>query len=146
MTSKFSPPSLAALVSRLWRRPAARLAPLVLATLASLPAAAQSRDTLVLLVPDDAVASSWPVKVWTDSAARPLMSGQTLRQGMVRPAQLFKPGAPVKLLAGGVGFQVTSYGQALSGGGPGQTVRVRMDNGRIVSGTVNAQGDVVIGQ
>ena len=91
----------------------------------------------VIALPDDWVGQT---------AARPLMSGQTLRQGMVRPAQLFKPGAPVKLLAGGVGFQVTSYGQALSGGGPGQTVRVRMDNGRIVSGTVNAQGDVVIGQ
>ena len=78
MTSKFSPPSLAALVSRLWRRPAARLAPLVLATLASLPAAAQSRDALVLLVPDDAVASSWPVKVWTDSAAEEGVKLQTM--------------------------------------------------------------------
>ncbi|NRT55496.1 hypothetical protein [Sphaerotilus uruguayifluvii] len=32
-------------------------------------AQAAARDTLVLLVPDDAVSSSWPVKVWTDSAA-----------------------------------------------------------------------------
>lgn len=91
----------------------------------------------VIALPDDWVGQT---------AARPLMSGQTLRQGMVRPAQLFKSGASVRLIAGGPGFQVTSSGQALSAAGPGQTVRVRMDNGRIVSGTVNAQGDVVIGQ
>ena len=80
------------------------------------------------------------------TAARGLVSGQTLRQGMVRPAQLFKVGAPVKLIVSGSGFQVTSSGQALTGGGVGQVVRVRMDNGRIVSGTVNAQGEVVVAQ
>lgn len=91
----------------------------------------------VIALPDDWVGQT---------AARGLMSGQTLRQGMVRPAQLFKVGAPVKLIVTGSGFQVTSSGQALTGGGIGQVVRVRMDNGRIVSGTVNAQGDVVVAQ
>jgi len=80
------------------------------------------------------------------SAARALSSGQTLRQGMVRAPQLFKAGSPVKVVAGGTGFQVTSSGQALSAGGQGQAVRVRMDNGRIVSGTVNARGEVVVNQ
>lgn len=80
------------------------------------------------------------------TAARPLTSGQALRQGMVRAPQLFKAGSPVKVLASGSGFEVSSSGQALSAGGQGQTVRVRMDNGRIVSGTVNARGEVVVGQ
>lgn len=80
------------------------------------------------------------------TAARPMMAGQTLRQGMVRPPLQFKAGAQVKVLAVGNGFVVTSTGQAMASGGQGQTVRVRMDNGRIVSGTVNAQGDVVVGQ
>ena len=78
------------------------------------------------------------------TAARPIMSGQALRQGMVRPAMLFKSGAPVKVIVSGAGFQVTSSGQAMGDAGIGQAVRVRMDNGRMVSGTVNAQGEVVV--
>lgn len=91
----------------------------------------------VIALPDDWVGQS---------AARALMSGQALRQGMVRAPQLFKTGSVVKVISGGTGFRVTSSGQALSAGGQGQTVRVRMDNGRMVSGTVNAQGDVVVNQ
>lgn len=37
--------------------------------LAPLAHAAVARDTLVLLVPDGAATTSWPVQVWTDSAA-----------------------------------------------------------------------------
>lgn len=91
----------------------------------------------VIALPDDWIGQT---------AARGLMSGQALRQGMVRAPLLFKAGAQVKVMTGGVGFQVTSSGQALSAGGQGQAVRVRMDNGRIVSGTVNAQGEVVVSQ
>ena len=62
-------------------RPAFRLAPIAAAgLLATLPhlASAGTRDTLVMLVPDDAVASSWPVKVWTDSAAEEGVRLQTM--------------------------------------------------------------------
>ena len=96
-----------------------------------------AESAAVIALPDDWVGQT---------AARALMSGQALRQGMVRAPQLFKAGSPVKVMAGGAGFQVTSSGQAMSAGGQGQTVRVRMDNGRIVSGTVNAQGAVVVSQ
>lgn len=70
------------------------------------------------------------------SATRPLASGQTLRQGLVRPAQVFGAGAQVRVVARGAGFQVASEGQALSVGVVGQGARVRMDNGRVTSGTV----------
>ncbi|MDO4968046.1 MAG: flagella basal body P-ring formation protein FlgA [Comamonadaceae bacterium] len=46
----------------------------------------------------------------------------------------------------GAGFQVTSSGKALQGGSVGESVRVRMDNGRTVIGTVNAQGEVLVAQ
>jgi flagella basal body P-ring formation protein FlgA len=59
-----------------------------------------------------------------------------LREGMVRPAQVFSAGAQVRVVAQGPGFEVTSLAQALSAGVVGQTARVRMDNGRIASGTV----------
>lgn len=67
---------------------------------------------------------------------RPLLSGQTLRQSMVKPAQVFQAGAQVRVLAQGVGFQVSADGQALSAGVVGQLARIKMDNGRIMSGLV----------
>ena len=69
-------------------------------------------------------------------ATRNLMSGQALRQNMVRPAQVFQAGAQVRIVAQGTGFQITSDGQALSPGVVGQLARIRMDNGRLLSGTV----------
>ena len=77
-------------------------------------------------------------------AARPLVAGQALRQSMVRAPQLFRAGAQVKVQAQGPGYVVTSAGQAMSAGVAGQIVRIRMDNGRIISGTVNESGTVVV--
>ena len=55
-------------------------------------------------------------------ATRALTTGQALRQ--------------VRVVAHGVGFQIASDGQALSAGVVGQSARVRMDNGRVMSGVV----------
>ena len=67
-------------------------------------------------------------------AARPLGPGQVLRASSVRPPQLFAAGAQVRITIEGQGFLVTAEGQALAPGLRGQPVRVRLDNGRIVSG------------
>lgn len=75
-------------------------------------------------------------------ASRPLVAGQALRQPMVRAPSIFKAGAQVRVVAQGPGFAVTSAGQALTAGAAGQTVRVRMDNGRTVSGIVGENGTV----
>lgn len=77
-------------------------------------------------------------------AARPLASGQALRQNMVRSPALFSAGAPVQVMVNGGGFSVTASGKAMTAAGQGQQVRVRMDNGRLVTGTVNAQGVVLV--
>ncbi len=69
-------------------------------------------------------------------ATRVLTTGQTLRQGMVKPAQVFQAGAMVRLVSQGVGFQVSSDAQALSAGIVGQQARVKLDNGRVSSGLV----------
>ena len=69
-------------------------------------------------------------------ASRTLITGQALRQGMTRPAQVFQAGVQIRVLAQGPGFQITSDGQALSAGVVGQLARVRMDNGRVMSGVV----------
>lgn len=70
------------------------------------------------------------------TASRALTTGQALRQGMLRPAQVFQAGATVKIVAQGPGFQISSEAQALSAGVVGQQARVKMDNGRVTSGTV----------
>lgn len=75
-------------------------------------------------------------------ASRPLQGGQALRQSMVRAPYIFQAGAQVRVVARGVGYSVTSTGQALSAGAVGQTVRIRVDNGRIINGTVNEDGTV----
>jgi flagellar basal body P-ring formation protein FlgA len=69
-------------------------------------------------------------------ASRALTTGQALRQNMVRPAQVFQAGAQIRVLAQGVGFQITSDGQAMSAGVVGQVAKVKMDNGRVMSATV----------
>lgn len=70
------------------------------------------------------------------TATRSLSTGQVLRSGMVRPTQVFQAGTQVRVVAEGPGFQVSSDAQALSAGVVGQVARVRMDNGRVASGTV----------
>lgn len=79
------------------------------------------------------------------NASRNLMAGQVLRQSMVRPAAVFEKGATVRVLSKGPGFVVTATGKATSGAGIGEEVKVRMDNGRLISGIVNAQGEVEAG-
>lgn len=69
-------------------------------------------------------------------ATRLLTTGQTLREGMVKPAQVFQAGAQVRVVAQGPGFQISSDAQALSAGVVGEIARVRMDNGRVTSGVV----------
>lgn len=78
------------------------------------------------------------------TAARQLMAGQALRQTMIKAPGLFKAGAQVRVVAQGPGYAVTSAGQALAAGSAGQTVRVRMDNGRIITGIVEEDGTVAI--
>jgi flagella basal body P-ring formation protein FlgA len=78
------------------------------------------------------------------TASRQLMAGQALRQTMIKAPSLFKAGAQVRVMAQGPGYAVTSAGEALTAGSAGQTVRVRMDNGRVITGIVEEDGTVAI--
>jgi flagellar basal body P-ring formation protein FlgA len=86
-------------------------------------------EDLSPIVPD---AAQWTGQV----AVRALTTGQALRQNMVRPAQVFQAGAQVRVVAQGTGFQIVSDGQAVSAGFVGQATKIRMDNGRVLSGVV----------
>ena len=69
-------------------------------------------------------------------ASGQLVAGQVLRQASIRPAQVFMTGALVRVLAQGPGFTISTDGQALSAGVVGQLAQVKMENGRILAGTV----------
>lgn len=69
-------------------------------------------------------------------AAYALQAGQPLRENMVRAPQAFEAGASVKVSSGGAGFSISVIGQAVAAGRVGEPARVRLPNGRVVTGTV----------
>jgi flagella basal body P-ring formation protein FlgA len=69
-------------------------------------------------------------------AAYTLLPGQALRQHMVRASEVFSAGSQVRVMQTGVGFEVVVTGQALSRGLVGQSTRVRLPSGKIVTGLV----------
>jgi flagellar basal body P-ring formation protein FlgA len=74
--------------------------------------------------------------------AKPLSPGETLRDADLRSRQWFAAGDNVRIVAGGSGWRIHGEGQALNAGLEGQTVRVRTESGRIVSGV--ASGDRMV--
>jgi flagella basal body P-ring formation protein FlgA len=70
------------------------------------------------------------------SVSRLLPAGQTLRQDMLKAAQAFAAGSQVRVLAQGSGFEIVTSAQAVSAGVVGQSIRLRMDNGRVINGWV----------
>jgi len=76
--------------------------------------------------------------------AYPLQAGQPLRENMVRAPQAFEAGAQVKVSSGGAGFSISVIGQAVAAARIGEPARVRLPNGRVVTGTVRPDQTVSI--
>lgn len=66
--------------------------------------------------------------------SRAVQAGQSLHATDLRRRQWFAAGDTVRLRARGNGFTVSGEGQALGAGVEGQTVRVRTESGRVLSG------------
>jgi flagella basal body P-ring formation protein FlgA len=112
-------------------------AALVAAT--SLPAgtvlqAAHLREAEVDWAADNSAATVDPTRLLGRALARPMAAGQALRQSDLKQRQWFGAGDTVQVVAHGSGFSVSGEGQALSPGLEGQSVRVRTEGGRIISG------------
>ncbi len=75
---------------------------------------------------------------------RDLVPGQPIQLSMLRQAWRIKAGQRVQVVASGEGFSVNGEGQALDNAAVAQNARVRMSSGQIVSGTVNADGNILI--
>lgn len=76
--------------------------------------------------------------------ATPLSAGEPLRSSHLRPKQWFAAGDTVKVVARGRGFSVSGEGRALMAGLDGQAVRVRTDNGRVLTGVARAERTVEV--
>lgn len=70
--------------------------------------------------------------------ARPMAAGDSLRETDLRARQWFAAGDSVQLVATGSGWHISGAGQALAPGVEGQSVRVRTESGRVVSGVAVA--------
>ncbi len=70
---------------------------------------------------------------------RPLSVGQALQSSDLRARQWFAAGDSVRLVASGSGWRIHGEGQALAPGVEGQSVRVRTESGRVITGVAVAE-------
>jgi len=76
--------------------------------------------------------------------ARPIASGQPIALSALRAPQVIGQGEPVRLIGRGNGFSISAEGIALASAVAGQTVRVRTDAGKILTGVARAGRQVEV--
>lgn len=102
-------------------------------------AADHLRSTEVNLAASPAAALTQQALAVGRTLARPLAAGDTVHATDLRARQWFAAGDTVRIVAAGAGWRISGEGQALAAGLEGQTVRVRTESGRIVSGLAVAE-------
>ncbi|ENA0609131.1 flagellar basal body P-ring formation protein FlgA [Enterobacter bugandensis] len=75
---------------------------------------------------------------------RDVAPGQAIQLSMLRQAWRVKAGQQVMVVANGDGFSINGEGKALNNAAVAQNARVRMSSGQVVSGTVSADGNILI--
>ncbi len=73
-----------------------------------------------------------------------LTPGLTLRENAVRPQRAFGAGDQVRVNSSGSGFSISATGLALTAGLVGQSARVRLPGGRVITGLVQPDQTVEI--
>lgn len=91
----------------------------------------------------------FPETLITDSLAvidqvalRNIAINQPLTQNMLRRHWLIQTGQTVQVVTFGEGFSISGEGKALNNGAENETIRIRMNNGTLISGLVLANGSV----
>ena len=92
---------------------------------------AQAQDILFL-----------PEQVLGRSSRSFVPTGRPLRLILLRPEAIIEAGQEVKVVVYGQGFSASNTGHALSSAAKGETLRVRLQNGQILHGTVSEKGIV----
>ena len=85
-----------------------------------------------------------PKRISGYAAVRPLLAGDPLLLNDWRPVAVVKAGDRVKVAVTGAGFELSSEGQAIESGKVGDRVRVRLDDGRMLTGVATALGAVAV--
>lgn len=85
-----------------------------------------------------------PAQAQDAVSLRDLTPGQPVQLSMLRQSWRVKAGQRVQVIASGDGFSINSQGQALNNAAVAQNARVRMPSGQVVSGLVNADGNILI--
>lgn len=71
-------------------------------------------------------------------------AGNTVRGDMLRLPPAVEQGQTVKVIGSGQGFSVSNEGRALNRAGDGESVRVRLGNGQVVTGIARNGGVVEV--
>lgn len=74
-----------------------------------------------------------------------IAAGSPLRGDMLRIPHAVRQGQNVQVVSAGPGFRVSSEGRAMNNAAPGDSVRVRLSNGQVVTGIAQASGTVEVG-
>lgn len=72
-------------------------------------------------------------------------AGSPLRGDMLRIPHAVRQGQNVQVVSAGPGFRVSSEGRAMNNAAPGDSVRVRLSNGQVVTGIAQPSGTVEVG-
>ena len=73
-----------------------------------------------------------------------LPADRPLRADMLRQPWVVKQGQNVKVVSGGISFQVSSDGRALNNAAASQVVQVRLASGQVLSGIAQQDGTIAI--
>ena len=71
-------------------------------------------------------------------------AGTPLRGDMLRVPHAVRQGQTVPVVSSGPGFRVSSEGRAMNNAAPGESVRVRLANGQVVTGIAQPGGTVEV--
>ena len=95
--------------------------------------------------------ASLPAGVLTDTAQAvgrtvvlPLAAGIPLVRRVLRSQPVVQQGQPVRLVAAGSGFTISSEGRALSSGHEGDLIQARTAGGQLISGIAQADGALAV--
>lgn len=100
----------------------------------SIPGEQDFRLNLVELTREPGLALSDVQQMRGRVMARAMVPGQVLRADYLRQPPVVNPGDPVKVKLLGEGFTLIYDGVAMNAAAEGQTIRVRGENGKIISG------------
>ncbi|MDQ8023749.1 MAG: flagellar basal body P-ring formation chaperone FlgA [Moraxellaceae bacterium] len=92
--------------------------------------------------PGDAVLD--PANAVGQRMRQAMPAGSTLRAANLRREAAVQAGQTVRVTTRGSGFSVSNEGRAMNNAERGQNVRVRLSNGRIISGIAQEQGVVEV--